>query len=835
MSTIVTRLGKGTALTWQEADANFTNLNLDKVEESELASSTGSSMVGYLPNGTGAVNTTVQEKLREFVSVKDVSSTFNSANLQIAADAAYAAGVPLRLNAGVYSLTSDVTIKCAIELSTNVTFVGPDSADWVAPTVSVYFERRMDVTKFTFKNLHIVIAPKDNGLVVINQARVFGNTFYNADLLIGYESFSTLGFSVEGNSFGSNVGRVSDAVTLYNVGNSRVCNNRVRGYINGVKVYSTRSVSCSGIEIYDNTLERVATGICCAGTSMNRISNLLISNNIVTTPDDDTSSGVRAGIYLEFCSSFKVLKNTVSSQQRGIHACAVLNGDIEYNNLTVGGATNPPLYLIGAHKINIHYNVMTQLNTGAYALLAGNGSLIPSQHNNYGLSKISVRGNVFRSVNMCVKFNAGKELTIVDNLFYGSATVLGGAKLLWLTSGCTGRYYDNEYQAVTGNTVILDQSVGGMLTSAPTSALVPIVAPVSTDWSGVTTTASDAVVNSAKSYVVTFKTESVQVIKTAVLEDAPNVAPRDFTAWRTAIPGTKLMINYAPYATPPTGDGYIKDALFNGVLHSTHGVETYSGSRSAVVMDEFNVLSCRDFHTDNSSSLITNNAASVILGEGGYQMACFRPPVVVDGVAYDPRLSGLLGDTTLTSRTGQTYVYLDSVSFLPVTVVNATATASVSGGRVQNNVVVNTGGSGYQVTPSIIITSSNGVGSGATGHAVISGGVVTSVVIDTPGSGYTEAPYIYFGITVDVYAQQISARTCLGQKADGTYVVCTVDGTTNSSGCSLKQLGAKMLALGCDNAYNLDGGGSTALAYEGTVRNVISDPGRRLPSVLYVM
>lgn len=75
MSTIVTRLGKGTALTWQEADANFTNLNLDKVEESELASSTGSSMVGYLPNGTGAVTTTVQAKLRESVSVKDFGAT----------------------------------------------------------------------------------------------------------------------------------------------------------------------------------------------------------------------------------------------------------------------------------------------------------------------------------------------------------------------------------------------------------------------------------------------------------------------------------------------------------------------------------------------------------------------------------------------------------------------------------------------------------------------------------------------------------------------------------------------------------------------------------------
>ena len=71
MTTIVTRAGKRAPLSWAEADANFTNLNLDKVEESELASSTGSSMVGYLPNGIGAVTTNVQSKLRESVSVKD--------------------------------------------------------------------------------------------------------------------------------------------------------------------------------------------------------------------------------------------------------------------------------------------------------------------------------------------------------------------------------------------------------------------------------------------------------------------------------------------------------------------------------------------------------------------------------------------------------------------------------------------------------------------------------------------------------------------------------------------------------------------------------------------
>jgi hypothetical protein len=43
MSTIVTRAGKGSALTFVEADANFTNLNTDKMESFTLAGDTGTS------------------------------------------------------------------------------------------------------------------------------------------------------------------------------------------------------------------------------------------------------------------------------------------------------------------------------------------------------------------------------------------------------------------------------------------------------------------------------------------------------------------------------------------------------------------------------------------------------------------------------------------------------------------------------------------------------------------------------------------------------------------------------------------------------------------------
>lgn len=100
MTTIVTRTGKGSSLSWVEADANFTNLNTDKLEASaltpylttttasstyetqiyaastytaktDLAATTGSSLVGFIQSGTGAVATNAQNKLRDSVSVKD--------------------------------------------------------------------------------------------------------------------------------------------------------------------------------------------------------------------------------------------------------------------------------------------------------------------------------------------------------------------------------------------------------------------------------------------------------------------------------------------------------------------------------------------------------------------------------------------------------------------------------------------------------------------------------------------------------------------------------------------------------------------------------------------
>ena len=79
---------------------------------SDLAASTGSSLVGYLPSGTGAVAATVQTKLRESVSVKDFGAkgdgvTDDTAAIIAALTAVYAAGGgTVYVPSGTYLVTS---------------------------------------------------------------------------------------------------------------------------------------------------------------------------------------------------------------------------------------------------------------------------------------------------------------------------------------------------------------------------------------------------------------------------------------------------------------------------------------------------------------------------------------------------------------------------------------------------------------------------------------------------------------------------------------------------------------------------------------------------------
>jgi len=66
----------------------------------------------------------------------------------------------------------------------------------------------------------------------------------------------------------------------------------------------------------------------------------------------------------------------------------------------------------------------------------------------------------------------------------------------------------------------------------------------------------------------------------------------------------------------------------------------------------------------------------------------------------------------------------------------------------------------------------------------------------------------------------LNPRTAIGQISEDHYVFVVVDGRTDeSTGVSLSELATFMQSLGCTEAYNLDGGGSSTLYYNGEVLN----------------
>lgn len=74
-------------------------------------------------------------------------------------------------------------------------------------------------------------------------------------------------------------------------------------------------------------------------------------------------------------------------------------------------------------------------------------------------------------------------------------------------------------------------------------------------------------------------------------------------------------------------------------------------------------------------------------------------------------------------------------------------------------------------------------------------------------------------------------RTAAGTRRDGTVVLVTVDGRQpkTSVGMTVEELAGLMLELGCADAINLDGGGSTTMVVRGRVVNAPSDAAGERP------
>ncbi len=90
-------------------------------------------------------------------------------------------------------------------------------------------------------------------------------------------------------------------------------------------------------------------------------------------------------------------------------------------------------------------------------------------------------------------------------------------------------------------------------------------------------------------------------------------------------------------------------------------------------------------------------------------------------------------------------------------------------------------------------------------------------------------------------AMTSNPRTAIGYISDNHYVLVVADGRTDESeGLSLLELAEFMDSLGCTQAYNLDGGGSSTMYYDGEVINNPTTNGntiseRSVSDILYII
>jgi hypothetical protein len=122
---------KSNVLVFTVADAtSLSNL------QTQLASSSGSSLVGYNQGGTGAVTRTVQARLRDYVSVKDFGAVGNGVTddttaIQLAATHISTTGGTLFFPAGDYVISTRIdftgnNVNCVLDQDAGIVYNTPD-------------------------------------------------------------------------------------------------------------------------------------------------------------------------------------------------------------------------------------------------------------------------------------------------------------------------------------------------------------------------------------------------------------------------------------------------------------------------------------------------------------------------------------------------------------------------------------------------------------------------------------------------------------------------------------------------------------------------------------
>lgn len=686
---------------------------------------------GFTQAGTGAVARTIQSKLQECVSVMDFGAkgdgiTDDTAAIQAAADAAHVSGTTLAFNTGLtYRISADVHIRRPVIFGPSTTIMATQSAD-AAATVNFWIERALDVVDTKFSYVNLVIAPSDATPGSAERVQIRGVKITNANLVIGLAAATVRGFEISHCEFRNGLSRWTPAIVLNNASDVYIHHNAVQEYTSFVQITPTRSFACHNITIEENTAGNSPVMISARGTSAFRISNLTVRRNIFTATLRDAISGSYASILATYCTNLVIDDNTIASQNDNLKLQACLVVKVRGNRLTrTNGQAG--IRISGCRKLKILSNTFhAQPNTalGYDILVLGPAQNSILTNNPYASSEVIISENDFSAYDRSIKVDIATFVHVTNNTFTAAGGIaLSAFGFVWFTlsaqncSCMNNRYYatnttQTPIRIDAGATVVTD-------TTAATSVAITTATPVVTQiLSGL-----DSTLNNSNAFIYKFTVSDARQI-TAIADTVAASVP----ARMASITGAQLAFNASAWNTTTLK---LPDIITNGQVFDSYGLEDFWWAKSGGVIDTEGVLTVRDFFclgNGNSTSTSTGNSniisdiGSRQIAECAYHSAYFRSPLVMDGVIYDPTVTGILSSSAFTT------------SYDP--------------------------------------------------------------------------------------------RMAIGQDATGAFYVICVNGRNAdgvSPGCSLAQLAAKFLALGCINAFNMDGGGSATLWVNGTVVNAPSD------------
>jgi hypothetical protein len=263
---------------------------------------------------------------------------------------------------------------------------------------------------------------------------------------------------------------------------------------------------------------------------------------------------------------------------------------------------------------------------------------------------------------------------------------------------------------------------------------------------------------SATSYAITSLAWTSSTVTATVSSGIlPTIGTQFTTTISGAVPSAYNGTYIATVATSTT---------FTYALASSPGTETTPGY--------FTISGASSITYPASSFFAQGTAVGVYVLELG------------DIVGVDAQIAAL--NTWITNNPGVFYGYLTPAAW------------DYSKDEV-GSVVINNGGNGFTVAPTVAFSGGGG-GTGAAGTAIIQNGAVVAVTITNPGSGYTAAPTVTFsgggGVGAAATANLASAMNILaGQYANPTsktYFFATTSVANLSNYATLKSVYATVPA-----------------------------------------